>query len=150
MLSRHSDGTIDLSGTSILGSWGNGFFLNVNSTDWKQGVVAQEQIEDVLNLATRALLSAVDPDSGERIVTRVFRPGEVGELGIGGPAGGDLYLDFAYGYYPTVAPARARLLASRIGLGGHGFYPLRVEMQTIWFLGGRDSPQAAIALSTTD
>lgn len=137
LLHRHPDETVDLDRTSLLGSWGGGFFLNVNSTDWKNGVVLADQVEDLLDRATRALLSAVDPESGERIVTRVFRPGEVVELGMGGPAGGDLYLDFAYGYYPSTGQGLvARLLASEIGFGGHGFYPLRAEMQTIWFLGG--------------
>ena len=135
LLSRHADGTVNLDETLIVGSQGDGYFLNVNSTDWKNGVVRPDQIEDVLGQATRALLSAVDPDSGAQIVTRVFRTDEIVELGMGGPAGGDLYLDFAYGYSPTRAPGpMIRPLPSN--RGGHGFYPLRADMQTIWFLGG--------------
>ncbi len=137
LLRRHSDGSVDLGGTSILRAWGGGFFLNVNSTDWKDGVVEQEKVEDVLQQATRTLLSAVDPETGERIVTHVFRPGEVVGLGMGGPTGGDLYLDLAYGYGPAEpGTSVARWLASRMGMGGHGYYPLRAEMQTVWFLAG--------------
>jgi predicted AlkP superfamily phosphohydrolase/phosphomutase len=137
LLRRHSDGRVNLEETSILGAWGGGYFLIVNSTDWKDGVVEQEQVDDVVNRATRALLSAVDPETGDRIVTRVFRPGEVVGLGMGGPTGGDLYLDLAYGYYPAEpGTSVARLLASRMGMGGHGYYPLRAEMQTVWFLAG--------------
>ncbi len=89
----------------------------------------------MLELAAQALLSAIDPESGQQIVTRVFRSDEMAGLGIGGDAGGDLYMDFAHGYAPSRAqnPMVFPIPARR---GAHGYFPFRAEMQTIWFIAG--------------
>jgi predicted AlkP superfamily phosphohydrolase/phosphomutase len=94
LLVRSADGkTIDLAKTLICAApWGD-YFLSVNSTDWKSGIVSPADREQVLRRATDALLDATDPQTGKRIVTRIFRPEEVVGLGMGGPAGGDLYLE---------------------------------------------------------
>ena len=94
--------------------------------------------EDVIRRATEALLAATDPDTGKRIVTRIFRREEDSGLGIGGPAGGDLYLDLAAGYTASSALSDdvVRKAASPIGIGVHGFYPQRSKMQTVWFVAG--------------
>ncbi|HEY5665665.1 MAG TPA: alkaline phosphatase family protein [Gammaproteobacteria bacterium] len=134
---RDEDGMVDLSRTAIYGAWGSDYFLNVNSTDWKDGIVEPDEIEDVLDQATEALLSVIDPDTGQHVVTRVFRSDEIVALGMGGEAGGDLYMDFAYGYVPVDDPSPVlRPSAFAMGAGTHGFYPHRKEMQTIWFARG--------------
>lgn len=138
LLARATDGAIDLARTKIAAPpWGD-YFVSVNGADWKNGIVAAQEREAVLRAATDALLAATDPETGRRVVTAVFRPGQVLDLGIGGAAGGDLYLDLAPGYVPT-----SQLLAqavetrpSPIGTGMHGFFPLRQRMQAICYLGG--------------
>jgi arylsulfatase A-like enzyme len=139
LLVRSADGkTIDLAKTLICAApWGD-YFLSVNSTDWKSGIVSPSNREQVLRRATEALLDATDPQTGKRIVTRIFRPEEVVGLGMGGPAGGDLYLDLAPGYGPSSALSNdvARKSGTLIGGGTHGFFPQRLKMQTVWFVAG--------------
>jgi predicted AlkP superfamily pyrophosphatase or phosphodiesterase len=139
LLVRGADArSIDLGRTLICAApWGD-FFLSVNSTDWKSGIVSPTDREQVLRRATDALLEATDPQTGKRIVTRVFRPEEVVGLGMGGPAGGDLYLDLAAGYVPSAALSNdvVRKSTSLIGNGNHGFFPMRTRMQTVWFVAG--------------
>ena len=77
---------IDLAKTQILAPpWGE-YFLSVNSTDWKGGIVRPQDREKVLTEATQALLNAVDQETGAHIVTRVFRPETLTGFGAGGPA----------------------------------------------------------------
>ena len=110
----------------------------MNGTDWKEGIVPPGEREAVIQAATEALLGATDPRTGRRIVRRVFRPEETLGIGIGGPAGGDLYLDLAPGYAPSRQPLPQVMeeIASPIGSGTHGFFPLRPKMQAIFYLGG--------------
>lgn len=129
---------LDLSRTKIATPpWGD-YFISINGTDWKQGIVTPAEREEILQKATRALLAEVDPETGNSIVTRVFRPDDILGLGIGGEAGGDLYLDFAPGYVPTAAVRDEVLTLSNapIGSGVHGFLPLRKKMQAICYIGG--------------
>lgn len=139
LLVRTGDGrAIDLTRTRICAPhWGD-YFVSVNSTDWKGGIVTPAEREDVVRRATDALLAATDPETGKRIVTRIFRPEEFVGLGMGGPAGGDLYLDVAPGYSPSAGLNNdvVRKSTSAIGNGTHGFFPLRSKMQTVWFVAG--------------
>jgi predicted AlkP superfamily phosphohydrolase/phosphomutase len=138
LLVRTADGKIDLTRTKVCAPpWGD-FFVIANTTDWKGGIVPLAERDSVIRSAQKALLEAVDPATGGRIVTRVWRPEEFVGLGIGGPAGGDLYLDVATGYYPSnrlssdvTSPGSAI-----IGNGVHGFYPQLRKMQAIFYLGG--------------
>ena len=130
--------TIELAKTKAMAPpWGP-HFISVNATDWKGGIVPPNERNDAIRRAADALLAAIDPETGQRIVTRIFRPDEIVGLGMGGPAGGDLYLDFATGYSPNAGlnDEVVRKAASRIGNGVHGFYPQRMKMQTVWFVGG--------------
>ena len=138
LLSRSTGGTIDPGRTKIAAVYGGGLFINVNSTDWKDGIVPLDHRDDVIRQAAEALLAARDPQNGAQIVSRVFRPEESQELGIGGPAGGDLYLDLAEGYTSSgaISSTVAQQLISPIGAGVHGFYPLRPKLQAIWYATG--------------
>jgi predicted AlkP superfamily phosphohydrolase/phosphomutase len=138
LLARTPDNRIDLSRTQICApAWGD-FFLNVNSTEWKGGIVSAVERDSVIQKAMDALLNAVDPETGRHIVTRVFRSEELSGLGAGGPAGGDLYLDVADGYLPSnvLADRTVRPYAFPAGAGNHGFYSQRRKMQTIWYAAG--------------
>lgn len=117
--------------------WGE-FSPIVHTTDWKGGIVTPEQRSDVLDQATKALLSARDPETGRAIVTSVFRAEDLAQLGIGGGTAGDLYLDFAPGYYP-VSDATGPLVSAYDpdrGGGVHGFFPYRKKMQAIFLAAG--------------
>lgn len=98
----------------------------VNTTDWKQGVVPPAERASVVEQARRAL-------AGAEGITGFFTPERDGErLGIGGPAGGDLYFDFAPGY----GPAARRGAARNRPRGAHGFLPTRRDMQAICIAAG--------------
>lgn len=138
-------GLLELDGNRIDGSrsrcfappWGE-FSPIVHSTDWKGGIVAPEQKGAVLDQAAKALLSARDPETGRPIVTSVFRADELAQLGIGGATAGDLYLDFAAGYYP-VSDATGPIVSGydpERGDGVHGFFPYRKKMQAIFVAAG--------------
>lgn len=143
-----NDGQIDLSRTQALVPPWSDFFVVVNGTDWKQGVVPPEEREAVLEAATKALLESRDPETGRPIVTAVLRPDRTVGLGIGGPAGGDLYLELAYGYYPynRVTSGAVAKIPIPIGSGEHGYLPLRRKMQAIFYAGGGPMPRG-IAVS---
>jgi predicted AlkP superfamily pyrophosphatase or phosphodiesterase len=138
LLSRLENG-IDLARTkAATPPWGE-YFVAVNSTDWKNGIVKPEEKDDVLYRVSQALLNAVDPDTGAHIVTRVFRATDLTGFGAGGPASGDLFMDFAPGYLPSTAYDSANIVRRfnlSVGSGNHGFFPLRVKMQTVWFVTG--------------
>ncbi|MEM7481013.1 MAG: alkaline phosphatase family protein [Acidobacteriota bacterium] len=132
---------IDLSRTRILAAeFGDAFFLKVNDTSWKDGIVAPEDREAVLEQAAEALLAVRHPVTGEAPVTRVFRPQEEPEMEGGGPSGGDLYFSLAPGYYPRRGLAEPGVLfeATRLpwGEGQHGFPPRRREMHAIFYAAG--------------
>lgn len=98
----------------------------VNTTDWKQGVVPLTGRAAVVEQARRAL-------SGAEGITSFFTPEQDGEkYGIGGPAGGDLYFDFAPGY----GPAARRGGGQDRPRGAHGFLPTRRDMQAICIAAG--------------
>lgn len=63
------------------------------------GVVTQTEYENAVRRVRDALLNARDPETGEQVVTRVYRADAQAENGLGGPHGADLYLDLAPGYY---------------------------------------------------
>lgn len=63
------------------------------------GTVTQAAYGVTVQQVRRALLAARDPETGERVVTRVYRADVQAENGLGGPHGADLYLDLAPGYY---------------------------------------------------
>jgi predicted AlkP superfamily phosphohydrolase/phosphomutase len=138
LLARTPDNRIDLARTRICAPAWSSYFLVVNGTDWKQGIVPPAEREAVLRAATEALLATTDPLTNRHIVTGVFRPDQTVGLGIGGPAGGDLYLDLTPGYEPTNQLTTDTLWTwpSLIGGGAHGFWPLRTKMQAICFIGG--------------
>jgi len=143
LVARTSENRIDLARTKVCAPpWGD-FFVCVNGTDWKGGVVPPAEREAVLRAAADALLAATDPATGQRIVTGVFRPEEMVGIGMGGPTGGDLYIELAPGYYPTNRPGSEVVQALPLPIGGgmHGYFPLRPKMQAVCFFVGAGVPQ---------
>ncbi|MGC8882048.1 MAG: alkaline phosphatase family protein [Bryobacteraceae bacterium] len=110
----------------------------VNTVDWKNGLVPLAARETVVEQVRRALATAPG-------ITLFFTPAQDGaRLGIGGPAGGDLYFDFAPGTGPAPRGQR-ELFAEGPARGMHGFLPTRRDMQAILVLSGpRIAPGTAL------
>ncbi len=137
------DGKIDLTRTKVCAPPWSDFALVVNSTEWKGGIVPMSEKHRVLRDARKALETISDPDTGRRVVTRFWTPRQVADVGAGGPAGGDLYLDFAPGYYPSTrlgGDLTPRFGDPRRG-GVHGYHPKRRSMRAIFYAGGVPLPR---------
>lgn len=101
----------------------------INTEDWKGGVVPPAERAAAAEQARRVL---------EKVpgITAFFTPEKDGEkLGIGGPAGGDLYFDFAPGHGPA-GRGQEEILAEGRARGMHGFLPTRRDMQAILIVAG--------------
>jgi len=135
---RTTDGKIDLAHTRACAPPWSDFAVVVNGNDWKDGIVTAAEKAEVVRQAREALLNAIDPETGRHIVVATWRPEDLVGMGIGGPAGGDLYLDFLPGYYPSASAAKEITSATDAmrGAGVHGFFPQRRSMQAIFYLGG--------------
>ena len=104
----------------------------VNTTDWKEGVVAPEAKAAVVERVRAALEGLADPETGERVVTAFFTPEEHGKLyGIGGPAGADLYFDLLPGWRVVDGGKGEVVVRFEQVTGSHGFDPLRRDMLAI-------------------
>lgn len=106
----------------------NKYGVMVNTTDWKGGIVPPEQRKAVVDEIEKALAAIVDPETGKPVITAFFRPETHPELGIGGPAGSDLYYDLAPGYSTNDRPAPEIITRKRAPVGEHGFLPTRDDM----------------------
>jgi predicted AlkP superfamily pyrophosphatase or phosphodiesterase len=146
LLFRTNVNSIEPAQTRIAATPWMDFGLVVNTVDWRHGVVQHGDVEAVVEAAAKALLDARDPENGRQIVTRVFRPKDYPDLGIGGPQGGHLYFELAPGYYPRtrISDRIVQNSPSPIGDGVHGFYPLRTSMQAIFYLAGPGVKQGTI------
>jgi len=101
----------------------------VNTTEWKGGAVPASGRAQVVEEARRALAAVPG-------IAAFFTPEEDGErFGIGGPAGGDLYFDFAPGYGASAREADS-VAADVRPRGMHGFLPSRRDMQAILVMRG--------------
>jgi len=134
---RTDRGAIDWSRTkAAVPSWSD-FFVVVNTTDRKGGIVPESERKAVQLQVRRALLSARDEAGGE-IFSGVFFPEDAEGLGIGGPVGGDVYFEVVPGVYPSNR-MNDKLMAdatSPIGSGVHGFFPYRRKMGAIFYAAG--------------
>lgn len=142
LLVRNDRGQIDWTKTKAAVPTWSDFFVVVNSTDRKGGIVAPSDVDAVVDAAAEALLQFKD-DSGKHLVTGVFRPRDSASLGLGGPAGGDLYFELAEGYYPSNRlNAKATSPYGEAGPGGvHGYFPYRRKMGAIFYASGGKLPK---------
>jgi hypothetical protein len=132
LLATDGNGRIDLSRTKALSP--NGYWVMVNRTAWKGGIVPPAEEAAVLAAARRALEGVRGAD-GQPVVTRLWRGDEADSLGIGGPVGGDLYYDVADGYFWSTA-ATGPLVRDVQPMGAHGFPSVRDDMQTVLCMTG--------------
>ncbi len=83
-----------------------------------------------------ALSKVRDPYTGEALVTGFYYPSiDEGEFGIGGPKGGDVYLDILPGYYFSARTDDSPVTRVRPG-GNHIYMPKRQAMHAMFYLKG--------------
>lgn len=108
----------------------------VNTADWLNGAVPLAGRAAVVEEARRALAALPG-------IAAFFTPEQDGaRFGIGGPAAGDLYFDFAPGYAAS-ARAGGPLVSEIRPRGMHGFLPTRPDMLAICILSGPRIPPGA-------
>jgi len=148
LLALKEDGSIDLVRSRAVSP--NGYWISVNREAWVDGIVPPEEEEEVVGLA-RAAIEGVRGPSGERVVTRTFTPEEHPEMGLGGPAAGDLYWGTAPGFASswTVRAGAPAAVTGRV-TAGHGFPPDEPDMYTVFCaLGGGFQAGRIPAVRTT-
>jgi len=144
LLAVDGNGRIDLSRTRAVA---NPYFITVNRTGRKAGTVPPGQVDRVVDSVIAALRGARGPD-GTPIVTEIRRPEPNDTLGIGGPAGGDVYFGLAPGYYYSAAITDS-VSTGRTPAGNHGFPSIDPDMRTVLCaigpgVGGQRLPTARV------
>lgn len=147
LLTVGEDGQIDLSRTQAVSP--NGYWVSVNRSAWRDGIVSPEDEAAVIE-AVRQALEGVRDASGARVVTRTFTPDESPWTGIGGPTGGDVYWATAPGYR-SLSGWRGDVAASPTSVtAGHGFPSDEPDMYTVFCaIGPGFTPGRVPAVRTT-
>ncbi|MCO5295409.1 MAG: alkaline phosphatase family protein [Fimbriimonadaceae bacterium] len=145
LMVRTITNNVELAQTRVFAPPYGDFFVVVNGEERKGGIVPAGERTELLDQAAKALLAARDPATQEPIVTHVWTREEAAQWGGGGPLGGDLYLEFAPGYYPSSRVADVLVQkGSAIGAGSHGFWPMRPKMKAILYLSGGGVPAGTV------
>jgi predicted AlkP superfamily phosphohydrolase/phosphomutase len=146
LLATDAAGRIDLGRTRAVFQSNRGHMVFVNSARWHMGIVPEQEITAVKRTVTSILLGIRDPMNGAAPIRAVFDPEVDGEaLGLGGPAGGDLYFDPAPGYYTQGGFSGDDVVIDtvKMGQGVHGAAPWRRNLQAMLFVVGPDVPRGA-------
>lgn len=139
LLAVDAKGKIDLSRTKAFYSPNDGAYVVINATDHKGGIVPPSEVSRVTEQVVQALRAVRDPKTQARVVTGVFHADQADpKLGIGGPTGGDLYLDLQSGmYFNAAADGDLRFKPRHPFMsGGHVFNPTRSTMHAVFYLAG--------------
>lgn len=115
-----------------------GYWLTANTTG-RGGLVPADRAEALLEAAADALRQVRDID-GAPVVTGVRRPVSEDSLGLGGPAGGDLYWDVRDGWGVSADVRGPAFGADRDPSGAHGFTSTDFDMQTVFCAWGPGIP----------
>ncbi|TVP75788.1 MAG: hypothetical protein EA352_07180 [Gemmatimonadales bacterium] len=129
LLVRDDEGQIDLSRTRAVAP--NGYWISVNRTAWREGIVPPEEEAEVIQ-AVREALEGFEDEEGRPVVTRTLVPEEYPELGLGGPAGGDVYWSLAPGIRANASTAGQGPLEDTNMWTGHGFDSTEPDMHTVF------------------
>jgi predicted AlkP superfamily phosphohydrolase/phosphomutase len=136
LLTTEGPGRIDLAKTKVLYPAPDNRFLLINTTDRKQGIVAPGERQEVIERIREALMNI--RDESRQVVTAIYDAATDGEvMGIGGEAGGDIYIDLLPGYEFDPRPGTGDLIVPREPHGAHGFNPALPSMRTLMVLHGR-------------
>ena len=145
-------GEVDLSRTRAVST--HGYWVTVNRTAFRGGIVPPEEEAEV-RAAVVAALEGVRTPEGNRVVTRTFTPEQYPDLGLGGPAGGDVYWGTAPGFRSSGAIRGEGVIADSWIGGDHGFPPDEPDMYTVFcalgggFESGRIPPVRTTVVAST-
>lgn len=132
------DGKVDWSKSrAAVPDWGD-FFVVVNSTRHRGGIVPVSQEAAVVAEVKAALLEA------RPLVTGVFTTQDAQNLGIGGDNGGSVYFELAPGLNPRSSAKAPLLRPASPGFGNHGFWPYRRTMNSILYAAGGSLPKGRV------
>ena len=135
LLAIDAQGRIDLSKTKVLYPSINNGYLLINSIDRKNGIVAAEQRKELLRQLGE-LLSEVR-DSDQPVVKNVYDAEIHGaEMGMGGPSGGDIYIELAPGYDFDPRTTPEPVITQVEPYGSHGASPEQSSMRTLMLFQG--------------
>jgi len=128
-------GRIDLSKTKVLYPAINNGYLLINSIDRKNGIVLPGEREELARQVSELLTQARD---GERAVVKAVYDAETrgAEMGIGGPAGGDIYIELVPGYDFDPRTTPDPLITQVEPYGIHGANPEQSSMRTLMLFHG--------------
>ena len=135
LLAIDAQGRIDLSKTKVLYPSINNGYLLINSIDRKNGIVAAEQRKELARQLGE-LLSEVR-DSDQPVVKNVYDAEIHGaEMGMGGPSGGDIYIELAPGYDFDPRTTPEPVITQVEPYGSHGASPEQSSMCTLMLFQG--------------
>jgi predicted AlkP superfamily phosphohydrolase/phosphomutase len=135
LLALDGQGRVDLARTQAVYFPGNSGFVVLNRASRPGGVVAPEGEEAVRRQAEAALRGLTDPATGRAVMANVRDARSAGEPALGGPHGGDLYLEVAPGYdlSPDLQGEAVGPMSPR---GVHSGAPGRPELRAAFTLAG--------------
>ena len=131
-LSLNPDRSIDLEATQALMPPLSDGSIAINTLDRAGGIVSSKDRETVLMAVRKALAEMKDPETKERLITAFYEPMTNGLLQPGGESTGDLFLEFAKGYYPSSATAVNSVVQRIEPRGNHVYVPTRRDMMAIF------------------
>lgn len=142
LLAVGRDGRVDLARTRVVYAPQDGAYLVVNTTDRPGGIVPPDEVPRVLAEVRKAFGPiTVKTPAGVVPLVRSWTEGTgdvADDLGIGGPYGGQLYLDLQPGYGFDPEPAGEQLFRSRPpnASGAHVFDSRRPELHAAFLAVG--------------
>jgi len=137
LLTLDASGNIDLKRSQAFYSLNDGGYLVINHVG--RGGIVPTQAVPALKEQIIHTLSAYKAPDGRRMLTAFYDASTADpSLGIGGPDGGDLYLDILPGYLFNPKTKGKDLILPRppLGSGGHVFNPQRPSMHAIFYAQG--------------
>ncbi len=135
LLVLDGQGRVDLTKTKAVYPAVNDSYILVNTKDHKGGIVSSQERAKVI-AEIRRVLNEVR-DNGRQVVTATFDALTEGKaLGVGGEAGGDLYLELLPGYDFDPRFNASALILQREPYGMHVSAPQRESARTIMVLNG--------------
>jgi predicted AlkP superfamily phosphohydrolase/phosphomutase len=130
-----AQGRIDLSKTKVLYPSINNGYLLINSIDRKNGIVAAEERKELARQLGELLSEVRDGD--QPVVKNVYDAEIHGaEMGMGGPSGGDVYIELVPGYDFDPRTTPEPVITQVEPYGSHGASPEQSSMRTLMLFQG--------------